>query len=157
MTQLFKTTESIRKEKEKRLKERGLELWRNTTKYRELPDRYYELLAQKKASGIKPLKQLRRDILAEYPRIPFLELDSEEEVMTMLDGWARAGCLAKEIELIEETLRTNHSINEIEAWCRDFSYITNRAKYTLEKKQRMYPKRYKNANSESSAAAAATS
>ena len=157
MTQLFKTTESIKKEKTKRLKEHGVELWRNNAaEYRGLPDKYYELLAQKKASEIKPLKQLRKEILAEYPMIPFLQLGSEEEAKAMLDDWIKAGCLTKEIESIEETLRTNHSINEIKAWCRDYTYTAARAKYALEKKQRMYPKRYKNASNKSTTAAAAT-
>ena len=139
MTQgIFKTAEAVKQERKSQLKERAMKLWRVAgPDYRMLPLKYEALLEEKKARGIRPLAKLRKEVIASYPKIPFLLATSEEEVKALLDKWEKQGCLYAKIERIEEILRTDNSINSIKAWCRDYSYNISRLEYAKEKERRM--------------------
>ena len=140
MTQasLFKTMESIQAEKIAAAKIHAMNIWYSkAADYRALPEKYYKLLEEKKASGKKPLGKLRKEVLDEYPIIPFLSLETEDEALILLDSWEKQGCLFREIDLVEEILKTNNSINTIKAWCTDYLYNVSREKYAKEKKRKM--------------------
>ncbi|MBQ3296120.1 hypothetical protein IJI79_01755 [Candidatus Saccharibacteria bacterium] len=150
MTQaLFQSKESIKQKKARELKDKAMHIWRTAaSEYRELPNRYNELLEHKKASGVKPLKKLSQDVLADYPSIPFLDIEEEKKAMAHLDKWEQHGCLCRKVDELEEILKTSNSMNTMKAWCRDYLYNLTRDTYNKKKKKAMYPERYKNAASE---------
>ena len=143
MTQeLYKSKETIRKEKAKKLKEYAMKLWRNNAEeYRTLLDKYHELLEKKKRAGINPLKKLKVDVIQSYPEIPFLDMD-EEEAKACVEKWEKQGRLQKEVDLLEEILKTNNAMNSIKAWNRDCAYTLSLREYKDQKNRKLYPHRY---------------
>lgn len=139
MTQeIFKTRESIRNSELKGEKKRAFELWKNFGPvYRMLPLQYETLVEERKKLGLTSPKLIKRSVISLYPEIEFLALTSEAEVTSLIKKWATDGSLQSRMDRVEETFKTNVSINTLRSWITDFNYSVSRKKYSAEKKRRL--------------------
>ncbi len=137
MTQeLFRERIEIRKQQILEENKRKLfSLWQtNAEEFRNLPTKYLALYAKKKELKIS-MKKVPKDLLAEYPKLEFFEIESEEEALAQIEEWAENRLLEKKLDDIEYVLTADPSYNTLKAWCTDFMYSLTRAKYEENKKQ----------------------
>lgn len=114
----------------------ALELWRrNATEYKTLPSRYHDLLEKKRQAQIKPLRKLSNEVLADYPKIPLLEFDTEEQAYKAICEWSKSGELGAVIENTRFLLGGDYVYSTLKNWVNETKYLFLRTNYQMAKKK----------------------
>ena len=91
----------------------AMELWAtHGERYRTNISRYNTLLDRKRQLGIKPLKRLTKQVLKEYPDLPFLRIAKREDALEFLYSM-RISDVRAMIRHINYELNFNYSYNTI--------------------------------------------
>jgi len=89
-------------------------------------EKYYVLLNEKRELGIYPLYTIPKNVIREYPNIPFLDIETESEAKLFLDS---CGCLElARISNSLENLKIDYSYNTIQVFIADSMMQINRKK-----------------------------
>lgn len=116
MTQYFrgKTREEILTE--------GMCLWDRLAKpYRELPQEYERLRAEKVRLRISPVGVVKRESFANLPKIDFFEITERQKAVEMLQRMHPLRA-AEMLEKIHDILDYNYAYRNITAYLRDARY-----------------------------------
>ena len=99
-----------------------MNMWRSTSEtYRSLPERYKELLEEKRKLKIEPLGIVARHVLEEYPKISFFEIVEEEKAQERAEQMSPVG-LRIAIRTISDTLECDPSYRSLNSFVIDAEY-----------------------------------